>query len=644
MTLGEIISALLGSRTDFEGALSSVHEHAGIGLLLAVIQGLDSVELDNAERERRLGAIYKRSSIGSADMHRLGQAGASISNSVLRNALAQLLPAEFKGLVFRQPSIVGSGNDHGPVEVVPESAVHGDSAIPGLLGELEQEGGCSDVVILSIADLPATKKLLGGAGFVPLRCGTTDELDKMLAANTDVCAFLLESSFVSSLSKEAQRALIEKLAEFSTFTWLRFQEDGLKYTYEEVAQVISHVRCRMGHPEVTELSFQDRADLRERELSFLSSARGRLRAGRRGALFMPGEINAAELSMLCSAMNEYSKRRRFNPGAELTSVVTKFLHGGQSGAKVALIRLNNFQVPLIVKLAQKEMIIEEAKRFLTYIQRDNRELNPEVHLHASSALILFDVITTAESEANEPAPTLRSELMNYWYAEMNDPASCCDGSVLFSAVTNAASKLCTLNKQTCADHSFKSFANPYVSGVKRMEEKGFQWGFAPAAIGMRSHAETIALPASKLGVCHGDAHCGNFLIRRDQAYLIDYAYSGPGHPCVDLVKLELSLYFTHFHPFCAEAELVALQNDISIGRLSIEAICEKYPEAVSSKSNLLILRMCIVARSKIEEVLASHGLNWEHYLSIKLLTAWSSLQIPSLQQSLVRSVVSAISL
>jgi hypothetical protein len=128
-----------------------------------------------------------------------------------------------------------------------------------------------------------------------------------------------------------------------------------------------------------------------------------------------------------------------------------------------------------------------------------------------------------------------------------------------------------------------------------------------------------------------------------EGFLIDYANSGPGHPCCDLVKLESSIYFTKFNQFGPEAELVSLQRELSVERLSIDQLLGGYPRLLNSKTNQLALRLCVLARDSAAEVLTAHKLSWEHYLAIKLLTAWQSLQVSTLQQSLVRGVITSLS-
>ncbi len=130
--------------------------------------------------------------------------------------------------------------------------------------------------------------------------------------------------------------------------------------------------------------------MQERELPEITSARKRLGEGEPYGLFTPGELTALQLKLLGMAMSQYSKKRHFNPGLELTHVEAKFLQGGQTGAQVAQVKVDDLRVPVIIKIADKDFILDEARRFLTFVHRDNLELNPEVHLHSTAALILLE--------------------------------------------------------------------------------------------------------------------------------------------------------------------------------------------------------------------------------------------------------------
>ncbi len=635
------LESLLGTKASFESALAHVRQNGSEGLLVPLIEGLQrQPDIDNAERERRLSAVFARLSPSEAELMEVAVIGATLDNAVLRNSLTQLLPPTLRGGMFR----AGQGRTTNAVSPQPKalSNTQIEPTSETSTATLHEPSQFSDVIILSIIDNPPTKKLLESNAFTPLRCQSLEEVDSMLATNSEICAILVESSFVKPLDRDQQASLIVKLATFSTFIFLRFQDEGLLADTTEIAQLVAQARCRTALPEIADLSFQYSAALQERELSSLNNSRRRLCEGQAQGLFRPGELDGREVRLLGAAMSQYAKRRRFNPGAELTQVTTKFLHGGQTGARVALVKVNDLRVPVIVKLDRKEEILEEAKRFLTFIHKDNPELNPEVHLHCGAALIVFGIIQDTRGEAEQPAPTLDDQLTIQWYEEMRNPRQPPDGSQLMKAFADAAGRLASLNKQKYFARDFICKANPYLVSVKEMERQGFDWGFGDRAVSVRESAASLVGPVAEKAVCHGDAHSRNVLIRGAQGFLIDYAYSGPGHPCSDLVKLELSVYLTRFIPFGKEPEIEQLQRDLAIERLPLSALISGHPKLLRSRVNRLCLEMCVTARDLSLEVLHAHQLPPDHYVALKLLTAWQSLQVPSLQQSLVRGIISAI--
>lgn len=643
MNVNQILEALLGTKEAFESALGRIPRGDPGNMLIRFLEGLETHDsLENAERERRFSSVFGRVAPSPSDTVSLAEAGARLTNAVLRNTLTQLLPPEYRSLVFNSQRAARLETSETQASVRNETQFEDDTTLRVSPGSSQEHIPFSDVIVLSIADDPATKRLLEGAHFVPLRCQSLDELDRMVATNQEICAFLVESSFLKSLGSDQQRLLIECLARFSTFVWLRFQDDGLACDNPAVGQIISQVRCRTSQPEVTELSLRESAGLQERELPALAAARTRLSDGEARGLFIPGELSPLELKLLGAAMSQFSKRRRFDPRAELTQVKTKFLQGGQTSARVALVKVNDLRVPVIVKLDQKTLILDEARRFLTFIHKDNPELNPEVHLHGPAALIVFGTIPDPHAEDEQPAPTLEQLLLEYWYNEMRDPINCDDGAILLKGFSDAARRIANLNKQKCFASSFPCKANPYLDSVKDMEGKGFNWGFSPQAICRREEAETLLLTAADAAICHGDAHTRNILIRTEQGFLIDYAYSGPGHPCSDLVRLELSIFLTRFSQFGPEDALAVFQRDFSIDRLSLSDLISRHGDLLRSKTNRLCLKMCVNARDLVAEVLEAHNLDWQHYLALKILTAWQSLQVPSLQQVLARGIISAV--
>jgi hypothetical protein len=296
-----------------------------------------------------------------------------------------------------------------------------------------------------------------------------------------------------------------------------------------------------------------------------------------------------------------------------------------------------------VKLDAYEQVEQEALRFRTFIQTQDRDLHPEIHLHAGAALIIFDIIAALTPGVAAPAPSLGSVLNKYWSAEIFQIECKHDANSIVAATVDAAERLAALNKQSCNNATFEVRANPHISCIKELESTGFDWGFSATVLQERARAEAILQSRATAAVSHGDAHVGNVLIRDRYGHLIDYAYSGPGHPCADLAKLELSIFFQSYHPFGSETALMQLQRDLTDITNDLDSILRNHASIIKSRTNELCLRLCFAVRNKATSVLVAHNLGPEHYWAAKVLQAWQSLQISNLPQSLVRMVIQAIS-
>jgi hypothetical protein len=632
MTDRDIAQLLAGSPAQFEAATKSVERNGGAHVVVALLEALDQSELPNSESERRLNVVLSRVPLDVEQLATVAKAGAKLHNLVLQNALTQLLPPEVRRLVHRPDS---------PEVQAPIKPWQAEVITPAP----PQDGApsYSVVVILSSEIDPAARALLEGSRFLPLRFELLDSLAAFLQTSADVCAFFVESSFLQRLDTNQQRKLFQLLGEYSTFALVRCQAEALQIDRIEVGNIIARAHCTATTPGYDRLAFEDRSVLHQAELTLLERARDRLAAGDTTSKFLPEEITEDEIRLLGAAMTEYGRQKRFNNHAELTSVSMKFLQGG-AGAKVALIRVNDLRWPVIVKLDTKSNVREETLRFRTYIEAYNRDLRPEVHLHAGAALIIFDVIATGVNGTIEPAPTLAKVLGEYWFAEMFDVQNGNDGIAILQAVANAADGLALLNKQRCPDHTFDIRANPLISYVQRMEEAGFDWGFGDVGIAARSNAEAILALKRDSGICHGDAHLGNVLIDDTRGHVIDYAYSGPGHPCVDLAKLELSIFFHAFHPFGNEQSIIDFQRDLTFNLTSADDLILSHCALMKSRTNKLCVRLCVSVRRAVAEVLEAHHIGWEHYQAAKLLSCWQALQCPDLPQSTVRAVISALTI
>lgn len=136
---------LLGLRRSFEDALPTIGTVRG-QLIADFLNALDSSSLENSERESRLAAIYARADLGITDYVQIIEAGLRLRNIILRNALAQLLPPQFKSKIFpaTQPTTVPGA---ATASVIAELQIVQASTVPGEAIAQENFEPHSDVLI-----------------------------------------------------------------------------------------------------------------------------------------------------------------------------------------------------------------------------------------------------------------------------------------------------------------------------------------------------------------------------------------------------------------------------------------------------------------------------------------------------------------
>lgn len=633
-----VLANLSGRVRDFEAGLRAVSSCGG-GIVARLLARLTEGPLPESERERRLVAVVRRLHLSDADFGELAIAARS-TTPAMRNAVVRLLPPNLrpiaygtnKPVVAQRGEVRGSlGADTGTAKVDKARAL--DAAPPNH----------SDVIVLSLAPELATMKLLGGSELACQRCSSMEELTTMLARNTEVCGIIVESNYLEALTVDEQRELFRIIATYSTFSFIRIQFDGLKVATPEMYRIVGEARCASGLPGVDQVAVRERALLQGREVVDFTNARALLNRGGPSGVLSLGDLDTEQQKLLGAALGRYADKKHFPRSFRLSSANIRLLQHQRGGALVVLAEVNDLPHPVIVKLFSKDLILEEARRFRRFIGPLDHELNPEVHIHGPAAAIVFDVISHTDVGLIQPAPTLQSMLTSIREEEMfpnGEPRV--DAAAVLAAFENAVQKLCQLNRQRCVDLSFECWANPYIDEIKNMEERGFNWGFGTAELECRTIAEQILSAARVSAVCHGDAHIRNVLVRGRHGFWIDYAYSGPGHPCSDLVRLELSIFLTLFQPFDRQDRHIELQRSMSVDRATFEDLERQFSSVLQSQFNRLCLQMCVIARNAALTVLDAHGLGWDSYLALKVLWAWQGLQVPILQQSQVRSVIMAL--
>jgi hypothetical protein len=305
-------------------------------------------------------------------------------------------------------------------------------------------------------------------------------------------------------------------------------------------------------------------------------------------------------------------------------------------------------VPLVAKIDSLERLHDEMERFRKFIARWDEHLRPALHFHAGTGLILFALVNSPD-EPHRAAPTLEDciekvMLGELWEGQYAGPKED-DLTVLLD---RAIEHLRRLNQQACTDSATRSLAWIDLSSVEAALRKGIGWGIADLAgkpvdvLAFRHDARRIVVQLSKHATVHGDVQLRNILVRDNrEPHFIDYGYSGPGHPCFDLVRLESCLLFQCLRMTEDEWAVAKVVRAILDGATEA-SILDEHATLATSIVNRLAIRACVRCRKAALEVVRNYGGGEDDYLAMKYIVACQSLVLPQTQKGIVRGALSAI--
>jgi Phosphotransferase enzyme family len=367
---------------------------------------------------------------------------------------------------------------------------------------------------------------------------------------------------------------------------------------------------------------------------------------RDGARFVPGEITEDEGLVLFAAAREHAQEIEYTGNLKVISLETKFLHGGFSGAKIAVVQVNQEGKHVVAKIDQKDHLLQEMKKFRRFIQKWDDKLQPRPFLHGPAGVILFSLVPD-ETNPAEPAPMLEKRLKNLWDEEIFGPSNHQEldfkADNLKIGLRNIARAIGQLNMQEPITNEFLCWSNPDMKYFRELEKRHIAWNFCSQAIRARCLSKNRFSRLKECAVVHGDIHLGNILVRGDQdMHLIDYASSGPGHPAIDLVRLELALYLSCFKQLEDDSRYEVLQRRLSVDLADGTDIESSFERSLLPIVNKVCIGGCITAGDQALAAVKAHGGDHKDYLAAKYLVAWQNLLMPGSQISLTRSIINAL--
>lgn len=630
-------------------SLRSLREDERTQLVPRVLQLLsDSATLPERRKGERAASILARGEVSTALAETLVSQVTGYSPAV-RNALSTVLPPTFRGRVT-VPQRVTESAALSPPEAPEPSSEHG-LAVSGTVevrAESRDTGSASIVLVLSASsDQEANATLLRNSGLDPLHFESWASARTDISTMADICGCVVDGSFIREMDGQEQLAFFRELASYSTFTWIRIDESGLRIAFHDVRESIRKARCLLAPLQADAISIQSNGALRESEIPDLLRVQEVLRSYHTVRVH-PRQLSAPEGQLLIAAMRKSYEESRYDRAAPGDLLEVEFLTGGYSSARTVLVRIADSVKPEIAKIDRRERVVEEIERFYSFIQAWDPELQPRAFFHAASALILFGIVPD-EANLMQPATMLGSCLEELWNAEVfatetrDFQENALHAANLTAALQRTAEKLLSLNRSRPPTTDFQPHGYPSPNFFARLSARGIDWSLAgnPLTAVDKALAQYDLLHGR--AVVHGDLHLGNVLIRggRDP-HLIDYASSGPGHPAIDLVRLELALYLGILRQIESDDQYRAFQHAFSLDWQTSGQLEGRWPKIFRCATNRVCIMGCVAARDAALAAVRAHGGSERDYLAAKYLIALQNLVMHRRQSGLTRGVIDSL--
>ena len=609
--------------------------------LLTALRTLGSAaSLGSTEVSRRVRLAVESARLPERQARELASSLKGLPPGV-RQAAAGALPASLRRLVYA-PENEGPGAEGTPSQA-PDSPGPTESEPAPPPEPASARLACSNVLLLgTLADHEENTDQLKRRGFTPLRATTCDQLSEYL--DPEVCGIVIARSWWGPIPEAERQSVLRQILAHSSFVWLKLDSHSLPCDERGLRELLLALRFSM--PEMGECGCQDGWRLTSLDLDALERVRGTI-ANADAVRLYPAEIQETQARVLIGAAIKHVRQRNYSGVFRLTRVETNFIPGGKSFARIIRLIPDDDGAPLVAKVDEIGRLNDELMRFKRYAQKWDSALNPQLHFHAGTSLILFGLVESVDAP-NRPAPTLEETLETLFYSEhYASPYTGPAESDLVDLIDRAVRKLQRLNQQP-SDGACASRAGIATDTLETLQRDGVTWSISPCdgsggnVLDFGYLARGFALKFGNRATVHGDVQLRNVLVRDNrEPYFIDYANCGPGHPCFDLVRLESAILFYCFRMVADEQAVASLLKDVLQGA-DEATINQRHPVLCTSRTNRLAIHACIACRTAALAVLDQYGGNEDDYLAMKYLLSCQSLFLIHLQGGVVRSQLSAL--
>jgi hypothetical protein len=621
-TLGEEISSDGGTKSTFIAQIASV---------------LEGSALSKRESDRRLQLIVERACLLESEIIEISGLAELARFS---NALTSLLPPAKRQAVVRSSLTI---QEEKAVQDILLTAGADLAGTPEILDAADFQSPFRSVLLLgSQVEHAHNVEFLRERSFLPLLIQPVRDLSGLV--NSDVCGLVVGGSWWKQLSPADQLQRISDLCSLTSILYVRIDN---RFLNESVAQELALVQHKTYGDIRSSIEFCHGAtcDLTDADIPSLRRVADLLESSQNTSLY-PAGVSDSEALVLRLAATKYVRRSNPYASTRLNNIGVRFLGGGRSNAKIAIIKPDDGGSPVVAKIDSLSRLQAEVQKYNNFISRWDNRARPELHVHFGGALLIYNLVESLDNPG-EPAPTLEDRLGKLLNSELGNWGEVPPlGDDLVLAVQRAIKKIASLNVRTEQGTAMPLWQD---WSIKQLYDKGIKWNIKDL------HGRQVVIPdlvqksreaVARLNgkaVVHGDIHLRNILVCGDQEpFLIDYAESGLGHPCYDLVRLDASILYRIFRMLDNEEEVGALLRAIMVDGCMFEEVERGFPGLIASVGNRVAVKVSIAARAACLGVLNKCGGNHLDYVAMHTLVACQALSMVETQAGVVRSVIKAI--
>lgn len=234
--------AFLGALPELAGMAGDDHS-ARAGFAVRAAQELaDRHEIGEREQAERLHSILATLDVRESGLRALAVACAGLPRG-MKNTVASFLPVDLRPLLYGRPAASAGGAPRAPDRPMARAGTDPESG--------EADVVCSTVFLLSKEDNQAcdhNRRLLKSNGFEALRLDDPSKLSDALSGSVDICACIIDKSFLLGLARPDQVSVFQELALYSSFLWVRVESEGLLIGDAELHELLRRARCQCTEP------------------------------------------------------------------------------------------------------------------------------------------------------------------------------------------------------------------------------------------------------------------------------------------------------------------------------------------------------------------------------------------------------------